>query len=393
MFDSKKNAKLLKAQLKAKNINSKIIRVVVKDMAFMPRLTRTGMQGSQYWYSAQNGYYARGNGLPNCTCYTFGRWWEILGTPQTDMNNLGNGGQWYDNAPARLSKGGTPQLGDIACWYDPTGYRLGHVAVVEEINANGDIVTSNSGYTRDPVEMDSLYFWTETCYYAWGYRSSWEVNWGYQLKGFIHLPGPAQSKAWITGNRYLTQEEMENNAECAYDYLHSRGYPQNVICAILGNAQQESSINPGIWENLTVDYNRGYGLFQWTPATVYTNWATNLGYAIDDGYYQLEWVNTVLDQQGYWVQRHGYNITFSDFVNDTTHNIDWLTAAWYYNFENPGASDTTLPIRQQYANDWFTYFQGYTPDDPVDPPISVESEGLKIWQMIKYKPWRYLNGY
>lgn len=355
-------------------------------MAFMPRLTRNGMLNSPYWYSNANGYYAGGNGLPNCTCYVYGRWWEILGSDPSFLNSLGNGGQWYNNAPSFLSKGRVPQLGAIACWYDSTGRRLGHVAVVEEIRPNGDIVTSNSGYTRESAaEMDRLYFWTEVCtnYGNGEYLSSWERSWGYTCQGFIYLNGTPQSKAWIYGNRYLNQTEMNNNAECTFDYLYSLGYSQNAIYAILGNAQQESGINPAIWENLTIDTSRGYGLFQWTPSTVYTNWANQHSYAIDDGYKQLDWVDTEMDN-GYWVQRNGYNITFSDFIHDTTHSIDWLTSAWYYNFENPGPSDTTLPIRKQYAADWENYFQGYTPSNPVNPPIQVTRTGLKIWQMINY---------
>ena len=386
MFDKKQNAKNYKAELKKKGINSKIIKVEVQEMAFTPRLTRTGMQGNQYWYSNSNPYYARGNGLPNCTCYVFGRWWEILGTVPTELGNLGNGGQWYNNAPSTLTKGSVPQLGAIACWYDPSGYRLGHVAVVEQIMSNGDIITSNSGYTRNASEMDNLYFWTETCSKSQGYRSTWEINWGYRLAGFIYLNGAPVTKAWIYGNRYLNQTEMENNSECAFDYLYSLGFSVNSIYAILGNAQQESGINPAIWENLTVDYNRGYGLFQFTPATYYTDWATQHGYSIEDGYAQLDWVDSELDQGGYWVQRSGYNISFQDFKTDTTHSIDWLTSAWYYNFENPGPSDTTEQARRNYANAWETYFQGYTPSDPINPPIYVVREGLKIWQMINYHP-------
>ena len=338
------------------------------------------MEGSQYWYSTGNPYYPT-NGLPNCTCYCYGRWWEITGQNPTNLPR-GNGGQWYPRATG-FNKGQVPQLGAIACWYDPSGYRLGHVAIVEQILSNGDIVTSNSGYTRDPSEIDNLYFWTEVCYANNGYRSTWEANWGYQLQGFIYLDEAPIGRDWIYGNRYLNETEMQNNASIIYDYLYSKGWKAQAIYAVLGNMTVESTINPAIWENLTVDTSRGYGLVQWTPSTYYTDWATANGFSIDDGTAQLQWIDTVLEPDGYWVQRNGYNITFTDFKT-SNQIVDWLTSAFYYNFENPGPSDTSLQNRITWASYWENYFYGYQPSDPSNPDIQGVKQGLKVWQMIKY---------
>ena len=52
--------------------NRHIIAIVrLGGVAFVPRLTRDGMQGNPYWYS-RNPFYLAGYGLPNCTCYAFG---------------------------------------------------------------------------------------------------------------------------------------------------------------------------------------------------------------------------------------------------------------------------------------------------------------------------------
>ena len=45
-------------------------------MGFNPRLNLNGMLNNFYWYS-DNPFYQSNYGLPNCTCYAYGRFWEI----------------------------------------------------------------------------------------------------------------------------------------------------------------------------------------------------------------------------------------------------------------------------------------------------------------------------
>lgn len=71
-------------------------------MAYTPRTNSNGMQDNFHWYS-QNPFYQSGYGLPNCTCYSYGRVWEYS-DPNNDGSNkpthlsLGDGGQWYAHA-------------------------------------------------------------------------------------------------------------------------------------------------------------------------------------------------------------------------------------------------------------------------------------------------------
>lgn len=163
---------------------------------FVPRLDDSGMEGNPYWY-ADNPFYQAGYGLPNCTCYAWGRRWEITGI-RPDNLSLGNASRWFDDAVAAgLKTGQTPQLGAIAC-YDYEGG--GHVSIVEKINADGSIVTSNSAW-------GGAYFYTSTLYppnYFWNGMPSDAV-----FEGFIYLdsspigpepPEPAPSSegsSWI----------------------------------------------------------------------------------------------------------------------------------------------------------------------------------------------------
>jgi hypothetical protein len=78
--------------------------------------------------------------------------------------------------------------------------------------------------------------------------------------------------SWISGNFWLTQEEMQNNAVLLWSYFKAQGWTLNAVAAMLGNMQSESTINPGIWEGLD-PFVGGYGLVQWTPYTKYSDWA------------------------------------------------------------------------------------------------------------------------
>lgn len=138
---------------------------------FVPRLTSDGMQGSKYWYSNQNPFYPAGYGLPNCTCYAWGRFWEISDVlPHLPTSDAGQ--WWYD--VSNYEVGQTPQLGAVACWDNPAG--AGHVAIVEEIHEDGSITLSNSAW-------QSTYFYlTRGGYPNWGGPS------GYIFQGFIYNP-------------------------------------------------------------------------------------------------------------------------------------------------------------------------------------------------------------
>ena len=73
-------------------------------MAYIPRLNDNGILNNFHWY-AQNPFYQAGYGMPNCTCYSYGRVWEYS-DPNNNGNNkpvnlpLGDGGVWWDRAVA-----------------------------------------------------------------------------------------------------------------------------------------------------------------------------------------------------------------------------------------------------------------------------------------------------
>lgn len=342
-------------------------------MAFVPRLTKSGMYNSPWWYSTGNIYYPNYQ-LPNCTCYCYGRWGELYGAFQNLPS--ANGGDWYRRA-TNFKRGNTPQLGAIACWYSPTGSYAGHVAVVEQITSNG-IVTSNSGYFR-PIASNppdtTNYFWTETCMESNGYRSGWMISRGYQLAGFIYNdlepvnPGDLPTE-WVTGNRYLTEDEMKNNAYLFYIRMTEYGWTLNAVCGALGNIQSESGVNPGIWQNLYPDPANGYGLVQWTPSTNYTDWADSKGYEHDSGDAQCECIATYTETLGQWIPTGApYNITWEEFYT-STQSPEHLASAFLRNFERPPNFDTEGTRRQQ-AREWWEYLSALDPNPDIQDTRST----------------------
>lgn len=80
-----------------------------------------------------------------------------------------------------------------------------------------------------------------------------------------------------SGGYAINSLEGTANIKAVYDYLSPLGYSDDAITGILGNVYGESALNPWLWENNTVTYSGGYGLFQFTPASEYINasWIPN----------------------------------------------------------------------------------------------------------------------
>lgn len=155
---------------------------------YTPRLNSNNMNGSNYWYnSAYNPFYPT-YGLPNCTCYAWGRWYEITGTRPSLPT--GDAGTWFNNVSG-YQTGTTPKLGAIICFSGGPYSGRGHVAVVEKIYSDGSIIFSNSGYTRDPSLYTQLYFYLRCAKAADNYQTGYHGYSGYAgytFQGFIYNP-------------------------------------------------------------------------------------------------------------------------------------------------------------------------------------------------------------
>lgn len=184
---------------------------------------------------------------------------------------------------------------------------------------------------------------------------------------------------WITDNRALATAEQQNNAQIIFDTLRQKGWSDEAIAGLLGNMQTESYISPGVWEDFTPGTG-GFGLVQWTPATNYTNWADENGYAHDDGYGQLEWIDSQTVPFGQWIETTEYPLSFAEF-KVSKESPEYLAYAFLYNFERPASLDQ--PQRQTQARYWYEWGGNeYVP--PPNPPTTGGdwSSKMPLWMMI-----------
>lgn len=189
--------------------------------------------------------------------------------------------------------------------------------------------------------------------------------------------------SWTGRNGYLTEAEMRANGIEIYQYFSSYGWSINAICAMLGNMQSESGVNPGIWEGLT-PYSGGYGLVQWTPYSKYKNWAgaqwENNGplecarviFEFNNG---LQWSTQIAWDQYKYPDQAAFPYSNED--------ISYLAWVWLQNYERPANLDQ--PQRASQALDWYNYITGEQPPIPPDPqpPDPEESKKIPIWLMFK----------
>ena len=187
--------------------------------------------------------------------------------------------------------------------------------------------------------------------------------------------------AWISEDRYLTQSEMENNANIIINEFRSRNINDNTIAALLGNMQRESTLSPVLTER---GGGGGYGLIQWTPQSVLVNNCNTLGISpYTSGDVQLQVILAEIEGTlSGWYSSQGFisnyynsgatpdmiGLTGSDFLSNTMNwTVDKLTVAYMVCRERPSfdPSINAYQLRQQYARDWLEYMGGVVPPTPT----------------------------
>ena len=186
----------------------------VKSVNFIPRLTAPSAADKHYLHTSKGGsneciHIGGGSCLPNCVGYAWGRFYEITG--ERPRLSRANAEMWYGFTADGYERSQTPTLGAVVCWSKGAvgneADGAGHVAIVERIEANGDIVTSNSAYGG-------------TSFYIKTYEKKNGYNFGaYKFQGFI-LP-PVQIK-----NNMPTSKPTDTNAVKIGDIVDFTGSMQ-----------------------------------------------------------------------------------------------------------------------------------------------------------------------
>ena len=158
---------------------------------YKPRLTAADMpenDNKYYIRKADGGYSPCIKGSPqhkhltalsNCVGWVIGRAMEILQTQTNPLPHL-NAEDFYNNT--KLQKGKPPKNGSIICWKQGKlwngGDGCGHVAVVEKVVSDNEIITSESAY-------GGMAFYTKR---RNNNNGKWGASASYELMGFIYLP-------------------------------------------------------------------------------------------------------------------------------------------------------------------------------------------------------------
>lgn len=132
-----------------------------------------------------------GSVLPNCVGWCVGRWGSLLGN---DCKYLGNRNavNFVDFVKSQgLSWGLTPKAGACMVW----GHGEGHVAIVEEIISDTEVITSESGWSYKALPVVRSIRRKRGDNGRWGYAHDFLM--------FIYLPepGPAPEPTTYTVKR------------------------------------------------------------------------------------------------------------------------------------------------------------------------------------------------
>ena len=144
--------------------------------------------GSGGWNTCIKGnpLYAPANALANCVGYASGRFNEIIniardtsGCTYKTLNY--NAINFKERAEAAgLKTGSTPRRGAIMCWGNSGA---GHVAIVERVDSNNQVYTSESGWGSSTI------FWNQI---RTNNNGRWGCSSNYYFRCFIYLPDDVQ---------------------------------------------------------------------------------------------------------------------------------------------------------------------------------------------------------
>lgn len=180
------------------------------------------------------------------------------------------------------------------------------------------------------------------------------------------------SQVWTHDAASSSSLQIDNATEM-WNFFRNRGYSEQAAAALIGNAQQESALNPAQWQygSYVGNRNLGYGLWQWDPAERYWDlYCGTYGYDRTNGYYQCLWVDTQtiggLDGNQ-WI---GVVAPTSwEAWKTASINAGDLAYSFCRNWERGNWSE----VRRTNANYWYNYFTGTPPTPPTPTPPDVQT--------------------
>lgn len=212
---------------------------------YEPRLTAPSTTDKNWIHTSKGGYnscihISGGSVLPNCVGYAWGRWRELLG--ENPKLSRGNAEIWWRNTADGYERGSTPRVGAIICWRKGkagvASDGAGHIAIVEQVNADGSIVTSNSEYGGNRFYLKTR-------------KPPYHLSDKHTFQGFIYLPISFEEEEPKKTVDELAKEVLAGkwgNGADRKARLTAAGYNysevQSVVNAILTGKQPAQSLQP-----------------------------------------------------------------------------------------------------------------------------------------------------
>lgn len=253
-------------------------------MAYKPRLTKPEA-GNKYYIRKANGGYSNAitgkptdkdcNVLANCVGYAYGRFNEIGGYGYCKYLAPVNA-ENFIQYKGSCKVGQTPKLGAVMVWRKGATLSgsdgAGHVAIVEKIISDTEVVTSESGY-------GSKAFWTQTR--KKGSNGKWGCGSAYTFLGFIYNPAVPDLPA-VTPT--VEKSNYKNQILVKIDTLRVRMNP-GTSETVLGYAKKgyynyiaTKSANGYVWYQIDEDQWVAYAK-EWISVYKATKKAVKIDYA------------------------------------------------------------------------------------------------------------------
>lgn len=205
-----------------------------------------------------------------------------------------------------------------------------------------------------------------------------------------------------SGGYSTTDNEAQQNMFMVSQILQDYGWSMVAIAGLLGNVGAESGFNPWRWQKDRVNYDKGYGLVQFTPADYYiggrgtevgiVGYAPNLsvseqttGASETDGEAQLQVIEVYHDDK-FLDRRNKCNYAdltdtypYSSYKNLT--DLWIATVGWLYNYEYPGAEYRDYAhayARYLTAQECYQIITGSPPPTPPHPPTPPSTDSGKF---------------
>lgn len=151
----------------------------------------------------------KGYTLPNCVAFVHGQWlYQLTAALGVDKAKEYESLMCRNNAEVYWSKNESfvhsqePKIGAIMVW-EGKGSLAGHVMIVKEIMANGDVLAIGSNYSGTSGNKKIFY---DKVYYK---KKNYDFSTSYTFKGFIHLPIEVAKAVTVPVHRDKNREQIE----------------------------------------------------------------------------------------------------------------------------------------------------------------------------------------